>query len=200
MLKKIAFLFFALLSAITTNAADTSKQATKILDKVADKVSVSKGVTMSFSISGAKINQTGTIQIKGKKFHAHTPNADMWFDGTTQWVLNKNSEEVNVSHPNASRQATMNPYTFLHLYKQGYTKSVETKGNQYIVHLVGKGKSISEMYVTVDKSYNLKQVKYKQGNNWMTINISNIKNQALGDSNFQFNRKDYPHAEIIDLR
>jgi hypothetical protein len=94
----------------------------------------------------------------------------------------------------------MNPYTFLNLYKQGYSNTVETKNNDYIVHLVGKGKSISEMYVTVDKRYNLKQIKLKQGNNWITISVSNVKHVSVSDSAFRFNSKEYPKAEIIDLR
>ena len=77
---------------------------------------------------------------------------------------------------------------------------VENTKNGYVVHLVGKGKSISEMYVTVDKRYNLKQIKLKQGTNWITISVSNVKHISVSDSAFRFNSKDYPKAEVIDLR
>lgn len=199
-MRKIAYIILLLCFCTGMSAADTNKQATKILDKAAAKINIKKGAIMNFSISGGRINQSGTLKVKSNKFMASTPNASIWFDGTTQWMLNKKSDEVNVSSPSASKQAGMNPYAFLTLYKQGYTKSVETTASGYNVHLVGKGKGISEMYVLVDKSYNLKQVKMKQGNSWTTITVSGIRNANLADGVFRYNHKDHPKAEIIDLR
>ena len=58
-----------------------------------------------------------------------------------------------------------------------------------------------EMYITVSKQgYVPTQVKMKQRNGLTTINISNLKATKLNDSQFRFNAKDYPHAEVIDLR
>ena len=56
------------------------------------------------------------------------------------------------------------------------------------------------MYVLIDKSNTIKQVKIKQKNNWITINIANFKATSLSDSAFSFNSKDFPKAEIVDLR
>lgn len=195
-------LFAALLAVLNVSAADTSIQARKVLDKAASVVNIKKGATANFSISGGKIgNQSGTISIKGNKFTARTSSAIIWYNGKTQWLYNKSSNEVNVSAPRASQQQAMNPYHFLTLYKQGYTISMDkTASRDYNIHLVGKGKSISEMYVLVDRSYNIKQVKMKQGSQWMTITISNFTQKTLSDNIFNFNAKDYPKAEIIDLR
>ena len=78
-----------------------------------------------------------------------------------------------------------------------------TKGNSYEVHLTAtdKKRNIQEMYITVNKtSYAPTQVKMKQRNGWTTINISSLKASKLNDAIFRFNAKDYPHAEVIDLR
>ena len=57
------------------------------------------------------------------------------------------------------------------------------------------------MYITVNKStYVPTQVKMRQSSGWTTIKISNFKATKLSDSMFRFNSKDYPHAEVIDLR
>lgn len=202
MTKKKLILYIVALLTIFPLVADAAKKqsGTAILDRVASKINISKGASMSFSISSAKINQSGTIAVKGTKFCAKTSLATIWYDGKTQWTYNKKTDEVNIASPSASQQQSMNPYTFLYLYKKGYSNTVETTKNGYVVHLVGKGKSISEMYVTVDSRYNLKQIKMKQGNNWMTISVSNVKNVNLSDSAFRFNSKEYPKAEIIDLR
>lgn len=184
-------------------AGNTSAEAKKILDKAAAKVNLSKGATANFSISGGKIgNQSGTISIKGNMFQASTATAIVWFDGKTQWTYMKNNDEVNISTPNAAKQASMNPYTFINIYKKGYNLSVENTASGKQVHLTAQNKnaSIKEMYVLVDKNYNIKQVKMKQSAGWYSISISNLTSKNLSDSAFTFNAKDYPKAEVIDLR
>ena len=39
-----------------------------------------------------------------------------------------------------------------------------------------------------------------QGKKWTIFDISNLKKQNIPDSQFKFNSKDFPKAEIIDLR
>jgi hypothetical protein len=57
------------------------------------------------------------------------------------------------------------------------------------------------MYITVSKgSYTLSQVKMRQGKNWTTIDIRGLQRKSLSDNLFRFNAKDYPKAEVIDLR
>lgn len=201
MYKKTFIFFLTILFAITVQAENTSTIARKTLDKAANKVGLAKGASANFTISGNKLGtQSGTIAIKGNKFNARTSNTIIWFDGKTQWLYNKKNQEVNISTPSSSQLQNMNPYNFLTLYKQGYTMSQTTTASGFQVHLIGKGKGISEMYIFIDKQYNIKQVKMKQGQQWHTINISNFKQQSFSDSAFRFNVKDYPQAEVIDLR
>lgn len=184
-------------------ASNTSNEAMKILDKAAAKISLKSGATANFTITNDKIGkQSGTIYIKGTKFHATTANALVWFNGKTQWTYVKKNDEVNVSTPSAAQQSSMNPYTFLNIYKKGYTLSIDKSSSGKLVHMVAQSKqsSIKEMYVLVDASNNIKQVKMKQSSGWITISISNLKAKSLPDSTFTFNAKDYPKAEVIDLR
>ena len=199
-MRKISLFAFTLLMLFCTTTAIAADNGKKILDKASEKIAISKGFTANFSISGGKLNNSGTISVKGDKFCARVSNAIMWYDGKTQWVYNKKSEEVNVSHPNASAQQSMNPYNVLTLYKKGYTITSSNAASGTQVHLVGKGKSISEMYILVDKNYNIKEVKFLQKGTWVTIHISNLKNQTLDNSVFTFNAKEFPQAEIIDMR
>lgn len=201
MKKFISMIILAALCTLNICAAgNTTTEAKKILDKAAAKVNLKSGATADFSISGGKLAQSGSIAIKGNKFNARTDKAIIWYNGKTQWLYNSTSNEVNISNPSAAVQQSMNPYTFLNLYKQGYDLSVEKSASGQLIHMVGKGKSISEMYILIDKSYTIKQVKMKQKNQWLVINISNFKQKSLSDAAFTFNSKDYPKAEVIDLR
>lgn len=179
-----------------------AQTAKDVLDKTANTLSSKSGVKASFIIQGGNFNTSGNFSMKGRKFHANTPQATIWFDGTTQWTYMKKNEEVNVSKPTEAQQQAINPYTFIYLYKNGYSSKLTKKGQYYEVHLTAtKKKSIQEMYITVNKkSYIPSQIRYTQGKGWTTINITDFKTAKFADDIFRFNSKDFPQAEVIDLR
>lgn len=182
--------------------ASYGQTAKQVLDKAAAVVSNKSGVTAAFTIKGDNMNASGTIAVKGRKFQATTPQAIVWFDGKTQWTYMKKNDEVNVVNPTEAELAAINPYSFIYMYKNGYSYTVAKKGGNYEVHLKATGKrNISEMYITVgQKSYAPLQFRMKQQKGWTTIDIKNFKNASLADGAFRFNAKDFPSAEIIDLR
>ena len=107
----------------------------------------------------------------------------------------KDNEEVNVSNPTEAQLQTINPYNFINLYKNGYTSTLNTTGNSYVVHLTStaKDKKIKELFITIDKqSYHPTQVKILQGKSWTEFNISNLSKSKIADSEFRFNAKDFP--------
>ena len=193
---------FALTLALITAMSVNAQTAKEVLDKTAATVSAQQGAQASFKISGQGMNANGTIAIKGQKFHASTAQATIWFDGKTMWTYMKKNDEVNVSNPTESQLAAINPYNFIYLYKKGYKYTMEKKGGNFVVHLTATGKkSIQEMYITIgQKSYTPSQIRYRITKGWTTIDINNFKTANLSDGMFRFNSKDFPHAEVIDLR
>ncbi len=184
---------------ISPVGAQTAKQ---VLDKTAAVVAAKSGAKASFSIKGDQMNASGTIAIKGKKFHATTPQATIWFDGKTQWTYLKKNDEVNVANPTESELAAINPYNFIYMYQKGYKYTMEKKNGSFIVHLTGSDKrGIQEMYITIhQKTYIPSQIRMRQQKGWTTITISGFKQSKLSDGMFRFNSKDFPNAEVIDLR
>lgn len=199
---KRLILFMALIITVSFGWAQKANEAKTILDKTAQKLNAKGGVKASFKLSGKMGSASGTIAVKGSKFHASTPSSVVWYDGKTQWTYMKNNEEVNVSTPTEAQQQAINPYKFIYLYKSGYTLGLSTVGANWQVHLTATNKSraLKELYITVDKNYQLKQVKMRQQSGWTTISVSNIQKSNLSDSYFRFSSKDYPNAEVIDLR
>lgn len=204
MTKKLALFIIALCSAIALQAQN-STQARAILDKTAAVVGNKGGAQANFTMQNAKTGTTsGTIAIKGNKFHASTPQAIVWYNGKTQWTYLKQNEEVNITTPSKAKQAAMNPYAFINLYKSGYTLTMSTSGGLHTVHMKATNaasKSIPEMYITINKqTYVPTQVKMRHGSAWTTITIKNFKAKTLSDATFTFNAKDFPSAEVVDLR
>lgn len=178
------------------------QSAKQVLDKTAAVVAAKSGAKASFTIKGDQMNSSGTIAIKGRKFQASTPQATIWFDGKTQWTYLKKNDEVNVANPTEAELAAINPYNFIYMYKKGYKYTMEKKNGSFIVHLTATNKrSIQEMYITINpKSYIPSQIRMRQQKGWTTITISGFKQSKLSDGLFRFNSKDFPNAEVIDLR
>ena len=202
-MKRVFLMFISvMLIGLSANAQNATK-ARQILDKAAAKVGTPTGAKANFKMVSGNTTTTGTIIIKGNKFRATTPQATLWFDGTTQWTYMKSTDEVNISNPTDVQQARMNPYKFITLYKSGYTLGVKTVGRNHEVHLKAQNssKSIQEMYITIGMStYLPSKVKMLQGGKWYNITISNFSATAQSDATFKFNPRDYPDAEVIDLR
>ncbi|MBQ6203647.1 MAG: cell envelope biogenesis protein LolA [Prevotella sp.] len=197
-MKRIIIALMCVLAA-TAGYSQTAKQ---ILDKTAANVSAKSGATAFFVMKGKYGNTAGTISIKGKKFMASTPDAKTWYDGKNQWTYMASSEEVNVTTPTQAQQQMMNPYRFINLYNMGYDMTSKTVGSGYEVHLVANNpqRTITEMYITVNSQYIPTNVKMKTSKGWSEIAISNFKKAKISDSVFRFNAKDFPNAEVIDLR
>lgn len=199
MKKMILLAFMAVLSL-----GAFAQTAQQVLDKTAKVIGNKSGASANFSMSSPKYGSaSGTIAIKGKKFNARTAQAMVWYDGKTQWTYMKKTNEVNVSNPTQAQQMSMNPYTFINIYKTGYTSTMKTIGSNYKVRLVAQNKkrTVQELILTIDKkSYIPSQIKMRQGNTWSTITVSNFKAKSISNSTFVFNSKDFPKAEIVDLR
>lgn len=200
-MKRIVIFFLALAMAASSAFAITAKQ---VLDKASAVLSNKGGVSANFTVSSGQYGSTsGSISVKGSKFYATTPAATVWFDGKTQWTYMKRNNEVNVSAPTATQLQAINPYNFINMYRSGYSLDMKKVGSSYEVHLTAtdKNRKVSEMYITVSKTgYVLSQVRMKQGSKWSTFKVTNFKKANLSDSTFRFNSKDFPSAEVIDLR
>ena len=194
----------AVVASVQSMAQSNPAQARAILDKTSKVIGHKSGVSAAFTLNNPTTgNVSGTIAVKGGKFNARTPQAIVWFNGKTQWTYMKKNNEVNISIPTQAQQQMMNPYTFINVYKTGYKMSSTKAGGSYEVHLVAQNqkRSIQEMYVMVNsKTYVPSRVKMKHNGRWYTVTISNFSTKKQPDSLFTFNSKDYPSAEVIDLR
>lgn len=211
MLKKI-FVFVLCLSLLPfyTKGQDTKN----ILDKAVAIFEKSSGLQADYDATVFRGNQKqgdsqGTIYVKKEKFHISTPQLLAWFDGKTQWMLLKNSDEVNVTVPTKEEIRKNNPYSFIYIYKKGYALSHQTTNYNnkkcYQVKLKAQNphQKIKEVYLTIDaKTYLPLYIEIAEDKNIRTqIKVRKVKNnQNFSNSLFVFNKKEYPNIEIIDLR
>ena len=208
---------FSILIALLTLPVFAQKQAQAklILDKTASAFEKAGGVKAEFSIQsfnkGRSVGMAnGVIDLKGAKFFLKTEEAVSWFDGKTQWSYLVKSDEVNISIPTEAELQGMNPYALLYLYKKGFDYKLGTvvtfRGKQVyevLLTAMNKKQDLSHivLYVTKDTYQPVFiKVDLRDGSrNEITI-TGYQTGLKLPDSVFIFNKKQYPSAEVIDLR
>lgn len=208
---KLFILVFLCLS-VTTHA----QNARAILDKASAAYNNAGGISASFTldIKDTKKQQTyssdGKAWLKGNKFKFETPDGITWFDGKTQWVYIKDSDEVNITTPTGQELQAISPSAIFNMYKSGF--SLTYKGEKIVkgkavleVDMIPqrKGQEITKITVQIDKSTNIFSsiTMIDKSGIQNILTISKIQTGAnISDITFVFNKKDFPTAEMIDLR
>ena len=118
---------------------------------------------------------------------------------------------MNVSNPTQEELQQINPYTFLYMYQKGFSYKLGTmktfRGKAiWEVVLTAKDKAQDleriTLYVTKERYeplYILLQQRAHPTRNAITV-TGYQTGQKYADTLFTFDRKQYPSAEIIDLR
>lgn len=215
-MKKYIFGVLIALLSLPVIAQQQQSQAKAVLDKTAEAFRKAGGVKADFIVKTvtnglAEGGESGTIQLKGEKFVLKTSDMVTWFDGKTQWSYVAKNDEVNVSNPTQEELQQINPYTFLYIYQKGFfyklgaAKTFRGKAVWEVILTAKDRKQELEritLYVTKDAYeplYILLQQRGQQTRSEITV-TNYLTHQNYADTVFTFDRKQYPSAEVIDLR
>ncbi len=209
--KKFLLVVCCFFIATVTNA-QISKDIMKVLDNTSESIRKCGNVKATFVATQFKHKQVqgsskGMVCISGKKMYIDGGATKIWYDGKTQWYYSSSTKEVNVSVPSKEEAAKINPYSFIYLYRQGYKATMSdarVRGkNCYDIRLSSNKKNIKYVYLTIDKATKLPICvrMSSNGSDWTRISIYDVyKRQKFSASTFKFSAKEFPNAEIIDLR
>ncbi len=203
-----------LLSALPM-MAQKEAEAKAVLEKTTQAFKKAGGIEADFTLTPyqrgvAQGEVKGSIQLMDANFRLTTPQMVTWFNGKTQWTYLPANEEVNVSTPTREELESINPMAFLTLYKEGYNYRMGEQSTY-------KGKSVYEVTLTaedfnrqwanltlyIDRTSLLPlYIKLKEaGKDYNLITIDHYKQgMKWGKGYFTFDPKQYPDAEVIDLR
>lgn len=193
-----------------------AQDARGILDKSAEAYNNGGGIKATFILNSTPPNSSdiysydGTAYLKGNKFRIEIPDAITWFDGRTQWVYLKDTEEVNVSTPGENELQSISPAYLFNVYKTGFKityKGEKTAGGKTLIEIEllpeKQNSDLKKILVGIDKHTNMLSTITLIDKSGMTNSLL-LKKISTGvelpDTNFKFNKNDYPGAEIIDLR
>lgn len=201
---------------ITLSYAQGSIKSKTILDQANQQYERSEGIKIVFTMNTKEADgtmyepQPGTAFVKGNKFKLDLPYATTWFDGTTQWVLLKDANEVNINNPAEQDLASISPLALLNMYKTGYVlkEPINQRVNGQDVLVIemtptNKSQEIKDISIAINNLTNeIVELKFTINNgmeNRLTISEFNIKDKYPNEL-FSFNKLNHPNVEVIDLR
>ena len=208
-----AFLFS---NAQSNSLGSSDPEAKKVLDAVSAKFKTYKGVQSNFTytvedVRGKKQGtQKGSLLMKGNKYRITMAERQIFSDGNNVWTYDKSANEVTISKLDPSvntitpQKLFTNFYDKDFLYKLNGDKKIGGKTVHEIeLTPVDKTKNFHKVYLYVDKiSKTIFSTKVldKSGNKF-TYTVTSLKpNSILSDSQFIFDKRNYPGVEEVDLR
>lgn len=209
-------LYILSLFIITLSYGQSSAKSKSILDNATQQYEKSEGIKLVFTMNTKETDgtqyepQPGTAFMKGNRFKLDLPYATTWFDGTTQWVLLKDANEVNINNPAEQDLASISPLALLNMYKTGYIlkepKSQTVNGQDvFVIEMTPTDKlqEIKNISIAINKKTNgIEELRFTTNNgveNRLTISEFNI-NGKYPNELFSFNKLNHPSVEVIDLR
>ena len=209
----LPFLFIAL-CGLKVNAQIDDSKAKATLDGVSSKMKsyTTMKIEFSYTMLNTKTNvnetKSGTIQIKGNKYHLEVGGQIVFCDGKTVWTYIKDDNEVNINNVSTQEDA-INPTTILNNYSLNYKpkwiKEVIDGGKTIeIIDLTPlKGKSYYKVRLNIDKVAQqiTSTIVYDKNGSTYTYTISKFtSNLTMDDAIFTFNKANYPNVETNDMR
>lgn len=190
--------------------------AKTILDQVSHKFKTYKTVTADFTLSVTDANgkvqgsKKGIVYIKGSKYRVSISGQEIYSDGTNIWTYDKSADEVQLTKFDPAANTITPQKMFTNFYDKDFLYKLNgelRQGNKTIQEIeltpIDKTKAFFKVLVGIDKtSKNIVSTKLfeKNGNRYIYTVTSLKTNSGLPESLFQFNPKDYPNVEVVDLR
>ena len=198
------------------NPTQNDPDAKKILDAVSTKFRTYKTPQAAFTyqIENAQgktlSTKTGTVTMKGNKYHVTMNGMEIFSDGRTSWNYDKSANEVTVSGVETGSNAMTPQKLFTNFYDRDFyyklngEKKVGGKTVQEIeMTPTDKTRPFHKVYILVDKaSNNIYSARFleKNGNRYSYTVTKISPNAAASDAEFMFNKSKYPGVEVVDLR
>jgi len=215
-MKKIIVLSFAMIFGFITisNAQVDDAKAREILNKVSAKAKQYKNMKFDFTYrmvdKAHDIDESlkGSVTLEGDKYKLDFLGRTIICDSKTVWSYDPDAEEIQVS--NVSKDAdAFNPGKLLTSYDESYrSKLIKTKKEDgkeyYIIDLFPKkGKSFFKIRLKIDKAalQIVSGTVFGKDNITYTYSIDKFSSNVPTSADFfVMNVKDYPDADVVDLR
>ena len=202
-MKRIFLLGLVLLASAFAGSAQHRQKAQQLLDRLAADYRRAECLSIRFSGS-----QPGSLLLQDNCFVLECVGIKSWYDGHTQWSYVEQNEEVNVSAPTADELDNIHPYAWIDRYATAFTcvyTGEKTENGQQVHEVVLTPKTTGELssitlHINAQGHPTLLRLQAANGGQqtYVVTGYQPLKRQPL--TVFRFPEKQYPNAEVVDLR
>lgn len=213
---KIKSLILILVFFTFNSHAQVDKKSESILKGLSNKYKSYKSVKADFSIvienakDKSKETQKGVLFLKGQKYKLQIAGQEIISDGKTRWTFLKDANEIQIDNLKVDEGA-ITPTNIFTIYEKGWlSKFISEQKEKNVmcqtIELIpseSKSKNVFKVKLTINKSQKsimAAKIFDKNGTIQTIIVDKFLPDGASNDSNFIFNKDNYPGSDIVDLR
>lgn len=198
----LAYLF--ILCSLSVSAESNETQAHNILIRALDILENPGGASLNYRLDVSFIHREGYVIFKGKKFQRRSKHTIDWFDGTTYWSMNRQTQVVKICNPKKKMEDGDASLTEqINLVKEGCHYAMTNDGCNWKIEIksIARNAKLKNAEVWINKmTYEPTRLRVKFGLIWVNITLWNVTPANYSDINFEFNRYKYPGSTIVDKR
>ena len=157
-IKKIIFLFIAIISSNNIAVSQKAEEAEKLLNKVSENIKSYDNIYINYTYTLSNleedINQTnkGSFVTENDNWKFVMLGVTRIFDGDKLYTISPDDEEVTISTQNPDDETTITPNKMLYFYEEGYNFEMD------IVQYIGRKKIQYVKLVPMDSDAEIKYI------------------------------------------
>ena len=157
-IKKIIFLFIAIISSNNIAVSQEADEAEKLLNKVSENIKSYDNIYINYTYTLSNleedINQTnkGSFVTENDNWKFVMLGVTRIFDGDKLYTISPDDEEVTISTQNPDDETTITPNKMLYFYEEGYNFEMD------IVQYIGRKKIQYVKLVPMDSNAEIKYI------------------------------------------
>lgn len=149
----------------------------------------------------------GVLKLDNERYALDMENMKVWCDGFTQWSYMKDIDEVYITDAGSEEAQNLSPLYIMEAYRANYTlKLAEEQADVCVIVMTAKDvdAEINELklYVHTGERPMLEGLEiYMSGQGFARITLGESKRGCkFGKDTYRCQVKDFPTAEIVDMR
>lgn len=217
-MKNLAIAVLSLISFLSFSQEEIDAKSQKILKELSEKTKSFKSIKASFNSTmenkqaQLNIKQQGSLVLEGTKYILSLDEFKIINDGTTNWTIALEDEEVIVENSaDLMEENNIEPSKIFTIWEDGfkhkYSKETTVNGSPcHEIKLFPKepeSKNFHTIVLSIDKAkMEIRKVKVlgKSGEIYTYDVNSFIGSQESTNTNFTFSETEYPDFDVIDNR
>lgn len=188
-----------------------SGKADALLDKVVASIKADAPVRMDYLYKVCDDDGTlvqsdkGVLYVDGQNYALLMDKMKVWCNGTIQWSYMSDVNEIYITDAVSDEAQNLSPLSIVENYRKGYKLSSTDKSSDVLLTLKAPSKGADvdkvELYVRKSDSRLARLVVYMSGQGCVDVSLAGyMPHCGVGQDVFECRLKEYPTAEVVDMR